>query len=110
MNRSRPGMNPGLSRVHLGTKTSMFHYIYILKLKNKNWYTGYTSNLKQRLEDHKYGKVQSTKYLLPIELIHYEAYKIKEDAERRERFLKTSDGKRFLKQQLSILHSQIKTT
>jgi len=87
----------------------MFFYIYILRLNNDNWYTGYTSDLKQRVKDHQAGKVQSTKYFLPVELIHYEAYKIKEDAQRREKYLKTSDGKRFLKQQISILYSKIKT-
>jgi len=38
-----------------------------------------------------------------VKLIHYEAYLLKEDAVRRERYLKTSDGKKFLKQQLSTL-------
>jgi len=86
----------------------MFHYVYLLELNNGNWYTGFTSDLKKRIKDHENGKVQSTKPFLPIKLIHYEAYKIKEDARRREKYLKTSDGKHFLKQQLSILYSKIK--
>ncbi|MCL4374712.1 GIY-YIG nuclease family protein [Patescibacteria group bacterium] len=87
----------------------MFFYVYILKLKNNDWYTGYTVDLRQRVVDHQRGKVRSTKAFLPVELIHYEAYKIEEDARRREKYLKTSDGKRFLKQQLSVLYSKIKT-
>ncbi len=43
----------------------------------------------------------------PLKLIHYEAYLLKEDASRREKFLKTGDGKKFLKQQLSVLFQQI---
>lgn len=62
-------------------------------------YTGSTSNLKNRLENHQKNKVKSTKNKKP-NLIHYECYKLKSDAQRRERFLKTTEGKRLLKQQL----------
>jgi flagellar basal body-associated protein FliL len=33
-------------------------------------------------------------------LIHYEAYNLKSDAQRREKFLKTTEGKRLLRQQI----------
>ena len=76
-------------------------YVYILLLKNKRLYTGFTTNLKERVEQHNEGKVESTKYLRPLKLIHYETYILEEDARRREKFLKTSDGKKFLNRQLS---------
>lgn len=78
-------------------------YVYLLLLNNKQIYTGFTANLKQRISDHKRGKVKSTINRRPVKLIHYEVYLLEEDARRREKFLKTSDGKRFLKQQLSCL-------
>ena len=37
---------------------------------------------------------------LPVELIHYEAYALKSDALRREKYLKSSAGKNMLKKQL----------
>jgi len=46
------------------------------------------------------GKVRSTRDKGPIKLIHYEVYALKGDAERRERFLKTNEGKRLLRQQI----------
>ncbi len=49
------------------------------------------------------GKVESTSNRRPLKLIHYEAYLLKSDAERRERFLKTTEGRRTLKQQLRDL-------
>ncbi len=63
-------------------------------------YKGITSDLKRRISEHKNGKVISTKHKRPVKLIHYEAYLLKSDAERRERFLKTTEGRRLLKQQI----------
>jgi len=75
-------------------------YVYILRLKNDTLYKGTTSDLQRRIKEHKIGNVASTKNKRPLELIHYEAYLLKSDAERRERFLKTTEGRRMLRQQL----------
>ena len=75
-------------------------YVYILKLGNGQLYTGYTSDLKRRIREHQAGKVKSTSKRMPLELIHYEAYMLESDARRRERYLKTTEGKRLLKQQI----------
>ncbi|PIS14835.1 hypothetical protein COT64_00575 [Candidatus Shapirobacteria bacterium CG09_land_8_20_14_0_10_39_12] len=49
-------------------------YVYILKSKkDNNLYTGYSSDLKERIKWHSEGKSQATKWRLPIELIYYEA-------------------------------------
>jgi len=79
------------------------YYVYILKLNNGQLYTGFTQDLKRRIQEHKTGKVGSTKHRLPIELIHYEAYLRDSDARRREEFLKKSEGKKYLKQQIRDL-------
>ena len=78
-------------------------YIYILLLNNKQLYTGLTNDIKRRISEHKKGKVKSTSKRLPAKLIYYEAYLIKGDAERREKYLKSTEGKYFLKQQLKCL-------
>ena len=76
-------------------------YIYILKsgLDGK-LYTGFTGNLKKRLSEHNGGGVTSTKNRRPLELIYYEAYKEKENALKREKFLKTTKGKLQLRKQV----------
>jgi len=79
------------------------YYIYLLLLSSNQIYTGFTTDLKRRLKEHITGKVDSTKHRRPVKLIHYEAYLLKEDAYRREKYLKTTEGKRFLKQQLKSL-------
>ncbi len=63
-------------------------------------YKGLTEDLKRRFTEHKQGKVKSTRNLRPLKLIYYEAYLEKSDALRREKFLKTTEGRRLLKQQL----------
>lgn len=73
-------------------------YVYILQsLKDYRLYTGYTHDLQKRLEEHQAGKVLSTKHRLPIKLIYFEACVNKVDALRREKYLKTTYGKRYLK-------------
>ena len=74
------------------------YYTYLLKLKNGQIYTGSTSNLKRRFAEH--ARVASTRNYLPAKIILYEAYILKSDAERRERYLKTTEGKKFLHQQI----------
>ena len=79
------------------------YYVYLLRLSNGLFYTGYTSDLRRRLREHQQGKSEFTSRYLPVELIHYEAYKQESDARRREAFLKTTEGKRVLRQQLRDL-------
>ncbi len=75
------------------------YYFYMLSLNNDNIYKGITSNLKRRFNEHRYGKVLSTKGKNP-KLIHYEAYLLESDARRREKFIKTTEGRRIIRQQL----------
>ncbi len=72
-------------------------YTYVLRSKkDKQFYTGYTKNLKLRLEQHNKGLVESTKNRTPLNLVYYEACLDKDDANRREKYLKTYHGKMFI--------------
>ncbi len=75
----------------------MFFYTYVLQsIRDDKFYIGYTHNLSKRIEEHKDGKVSSIKSRLPIRLIYYEMCTDENDAKRRERYLKTTQGRRFL--------------
>ena len=77
------------------------HYVYVLESEiDKKWYTGCTHDLKERLRLHNAGKVQSTKDRRPLRLIYYEACITQSDAYRREKYLKTTYGKRYIKNRL----------
>ena len=65
------------------------------------WYTGSTGDLRARLRLHAEGRVRSTAGRQPCHLIYYEACINRADAFRRERFLKTGKGKRFLRNRLA---------
>ena len=74
-----------------------FYYIYILySEKDKKKYTGYTSNFNQRLKSHERGEVKSTRHRRPLKLIYFEGCMNEEDARRREKYLKTRNGKMFI--------------
>ena len=76
-------------------------YVYILEsLKNKDLYIGYTADLKRRFKEHNSGVSQSTKRYMPWKLIYYEACLDKHDAKRREKYFKTSQGRRLLRRRL----------
>ena len=94
-----------MSRAQLGhynkIKKSDMYYVYVLfSLKDRKLYTGYTKNLKIRLNEHLEGKAESTKNRRPIKLIYYEVYENKSDAEKREKYLKGGNGRAQLKIQL----------
>ncbi len=79
----------------------MYYYIYILKsLKDNQFYTGYTSDLKTRLSEHNNGEVISTKNRSPLKLVYFEGCLNQQDATHREKYLKTSWGKRYIKERL----------
>ncbi len=69
-------------------------------MKDMSFYTGYTKNLKLRFEQHNKGIVESTKDRTPLKLIYYEACLNQSDATRREKYMKSYNGKRFLGRRL----------
>jgi putative endonuclease len=78
------------------------HYVYVLRSHaDGNFYVGYTNDLKRRFGEHQDGKVASTKGRLPVELVYYEACRTREDATKRENYLKTAWGKRYIKSRLA---------
>ena len=88
----------------------MFHYTYVLRsLKNNILYIGYTGDLRRRIQEHNRGINFFTKPHCPWQVIHYEAYLDKDDALRREKYLKTSQGSRLLKRMLKEYFYKIKS-
>ena len=73
------------------------YYTYVLQSeRDGGFYIGFTKNLKLRFEEHINGHVDSTKNRRPLKLIYYEACVKQEDAIRREKYLKTYNGRRFI--------------
>lgn len=73
-------------------------YVYtILSLKDFVIYTGITTDLKTRIQEHMRGIVISTKIRVPFKLVHYEYFINLEDARKRHLYLTTSAGRARLK-------------
>ena len=76
------------------------HYVYILKLRDKTFYIGYSSDLKQRVTAHQKGQISQTKNLLPIKLAFYASFESKLKALQFEKYLKTTSGWAFRNKRL----------
>ena len=76
-------------------------YVYLLhSVRDAGLYIGYSSNLRQRLSEHREGASRATSYRGPWNLIYYEAYTEEADAIGRERYLKSGAGRKLLRSQL----------
>src|SRR3990167_8820981 len=79
------------------TTFGVFFYVYVLEsLKDGDRYVGFTNYLKKRVEEHEKGRNFATKFRLPFKLIYFEGCTNQQDARRRENYLKTTQGRRFL--------------
>ena len=71
-------------------------YILISEVDHQ-LYIGYTTNIENRILDHNRGNTKSTSSRRPLKLIFCEQYLSKLDAMRREKYFKTTVGKKALK-------------
>jgi len=73
------------------------YYLYVLwseRLSKR--YVGYTSDLTKRLHEHNQGDSKFTKSGIPWKLIYSEELASKSDAIKREAFLKSGVGRKWL--------------
>ncbi|HQV06021.1 MAG TPA: GIY-YIG nuclease family protein [Chitinophagaceae bacterium] len=76
--------------------------VYILfSEKDYLLYIGFTANLKKRIETHNAGGNKSTAYRRPLQLIFCEYYIFEQDARKREKYFKTTMGKKAIKLMLA---------
>ena len=57
-----------------------------------------TSDVNKRLNEHNAGKTKSTKGYRPWKLFFYEKYNSREEARKREKYLKSGIGKEWIKE------------
>ena len=79
----------------------MMFYTYVLLSENdKNFYIGFTKDLKKRFDEHQKGLVASTSHRRPLSLIYYEACLNEDDAIKRKKYFKGGFGRRFLRNRI----------
>ena len=74
----------------------MFWIYIIYSQRLDRYYVGYTSDLEQRVADHNRGKNTYTRKGIPWELRHEEKFASKEEAMRRERYIKSQKSRIFI--------------
>ena len=78
------------------------NYTYSVKCSDETLYTGWTNNLKKRLEAHNSGKgAKYTKNRRPVELVYFEEYDTKQEAMQREYAIKQLSRQK----KLALIHS-----
>lgn len=76
--------------------------VYVLRDKNGKLYKGLTNNLVRRLNEHRIGKTVTTSRMEGLEVLYKEEYDNFEQARKRELYLKSAAGRRFLKKKLNL--------
>ena len=72
------------------------NYVYILySSKSKDFYYGYTADLRKRFEEHNRGLSKATKPYIPWRLVWYCAFENEVKAKDFERYIKSGSGKAF---------------
>ncbi|MBK0383153.1 GIY-YIG nuclease family protein [Pedobacter sp. SD-b] len=76
-------------------------YAYVLKSEIADYYyKGHCENLEKRLKEHNSGMTRSNKPYLPFKIAYFEEFDNLREAILREKYYKTSAGRRFLKTKL----------
>ena len=80
--------------------TFRMHYVYILQDRGGKSYVGYSRNLKERLEAHRYKTVTTTRPYVSARLVWYCGFFDKKRAIDFERYLKVGSGHAFSRKHL----------
>jgi putative endonuclease len=73
-------------------------YTYVLQSLNHDFvYKGHCEDPEKRLLQHNSGMTESLRPYIPLKIIYQEEFKTREEAIAREKYFKTSAGRRFLK-------------
>ena len=72
--------------------------VYALDSLVRNYiYVGITNDLKNRIDRHNKGYERTTKPYRPFRLLLCESYQTRQEARKREKYLKSGYGKEYLK-------------
>lgn len=65
------------------------HYVYIVECSDNSFYTGYTTDVERRIEEHNAGRgAKYTRSRRPVRLIYSESFPTKSEALKRELAIK----------------------
>ena len=80
----------------LGIDNFMFKVYVLWSEKLQKRYIGSTSNVEERIKNHNNGNSKFTKGGIPWKLVYQESFSTVSEARKRELFLKSGQGRKFL--------------
>ncbi|SFB49372.1 GIY-YIG nuclease family protein [Algoriphagus aquimarinus] len=77
-------------------------YAYVLKSeKHGYFYKGHCQHLEKRLAQHNSGMTISIRPYIPFKIVYFEEFESESEALQREKYFKTSSGRKFLKKMMA---------
>ena len=80
----------------------MNYTVYVLQDNEGKLYKGYSNNLTRRLREHRSGHTKTTSKMRDLRVVYTEEYDNLNSALRREKYLKSAAGRRFLKTKMRL--------
>jgi putative endonuclease len=79
------------------------YFAYVLKsIEHEYFYKGHCRNLEKRILQHNSGMTESIRPYAPFQLVYSEEFVTEKEAIEREKYFKTSAGRRYLKKKLTL--------
>ncbi|MBP9821720.1 MAG: GIY-YIG nuclease family protein [Candidatus Pacebacteria bacterium] len=76
------------------------YIVYVLQDGEGKFYKGFTNNLARRFSEHIKGKTRTTSLMSNLDIVYTEEVSDRPTARKREMYLKSAAGRRFLKKTL----------
>ena len=75
----------------------MYHVYMLLNESKTRTYTGVADDVEKRLKEHNAGRVKSSRPYRPYNIVHTESFTTLSEARQKEKFYKSTTGRRRLK-------------
>ncbi|MEO5946761.1 MAG: GIY-YIG nuclease family protein, partial [Chitinophagaceae bacterium] len=86
-----------------GHQFFIMYFAYVLKsIKHDYYYKGHCKDLEKRIQQHNSGMTESIRPYIPFKLAYFEKFEIESDAVAREKYFKSSAGRRYLKKVMDM--------
>ncbi|MBI1343256.1 MAG: GIY-YIG nuclease family protein [Terrimonas sp.] len=74
------------------------YFAYVIKsIDHDYYYKGHCREIEKRLLQHNSGMTESIRPYIPFKIVYFETFDTEEEAIKREKYFKSSAGRRFLK-------------
>jgi putative endonuclease len=78
------------------------YFAYVLKsIEHDYYYKGHCQDLEKRLQQHNSGMTESIRPYIPFQIVYFEEFEMEQEAIGREKYFKSSAGRRYLKKKLA---------